>query len=138
MGAISIFINLFIKASNLIMIYIQNITAVFDSINMDYEVFLREHVVKGEWRFERTFGRQEGRMFITILRFFFILLISVLWESFVPPSYFWMLLLPLYINWIAYLGWDFLKPWKSSICLAVIITVPYRLSSANIIRLNFF
>merc|ERR1711924_72575 len=93
----------------------------------DYEVFFIEHVIKGEWRFERTYGQLEGKMFSSAFHFTLMFILGGLWEELVPNHFVWTIAVPLYVNWIAFTGYDFLKPWKSPILLAVLVSMPYNL-----------
>lgn len=98
----------------------------WEDLVFDYDDFLKEHIVKGEWRFERTYGRLEKQMIIRFIRYLCVLFFSMVWETCVPISFFWAVALPAYINWIAYSGWDFLKPWKSPILLSMLVVLPFK------------
>merc|ERR1712224_414307 len=98
------------------------------SVLVDYECFLEENVVKREWELERKHSSLEGYAVARVLGFTSILSFVCLWESFSPPSLFWVVLFPMYVNWFVNLGFDFLKPWKSAIFLSILIASPFKLS----------
>merc|ERR1712224_897786 len=93
---------------------------------MGYGLFLREHVVKGEWRFERSHEHLEGKLFTRGFSFIFVLIVTSILESFMPSNFFWSIILPMYVNWFTYRGWDFIKPWKSPILAAIMIVLPLK------------
>ena len=99
--------------------WVDHIESVKEVIREDYEQYLAEET-KQRWSWEKR-NRKEIALLERIPPYIGMVLVTLVYQAFIPLSLSFAVLLPLYFSWVLYDAW-----WASPIMLGMIIIAPWK------------